>query len=637
LILDNCEHLLDSSAELSVDLLDACPRLHIVATSREAFGVPEETSYKVPALLTPEAEDFSAIDKLREIEAVQLFSERARAAAPDFQLDTGNALTVSVICRRLDGIPLALELAAARVKILTVEEIAARLDDRFRLLTGGGKSAVPHHQTLRALIDWSYEHLLNAEGLLFQRLSVFAGGWTLDAAEAVGSGDGIERWEVLDLLTRLLEKSLIEVDREGSRKIQKARYRMLETVKEYARDRLRESGREPGALRRHLEYSLSLAEEGDRGLAGADPTAWLRRLQLEHENLRVALASATQSAANADLGLRLMGVLSRYWFLSGHWNEARRLCDRLLEDPASRDEKTPPRAKVLNLAGNLAYWQGDYDRARHFHEQSLEIRRHLNDRIGISASLNNLGNVAERLGDYGEATAFYEESMAIRRELGDEAGIATALNNLGFVAEHRMEFARARACHEESLAIRRKMKDRSGEAMSLNNMGNVVYWLEDYEEARALQLKSLKINRELGDRWGMGWSLKDLARVAIKLHDYDAARSYLDEGLPLCREIGDRPGIAETLETIGMLETDLKRYRKAARLFAAAEALRAEIRVAHSPPGKRELNRYVEILRKQLGEKGLAAAQDEGRSTPIDAAIEDALGKGGDQDSRPGS
>ncbi|MBM3459804.1 MAG: tetratricopeptide repeat protein, partial [Armatimonadetes bacterium] len=451
LFLDNCEHLLDACARLADTLLRSCPRVLLLATSREPLGIAGETAFRVPSLSVPDPEGLRGAtpERLSPYESVRLFIERARQVQPGFQVTNRSAPALASVCHRLDGIPLALELAAARVRSLTVEELNQRLDQRFRLLTGGSRTALPRLQTLRALIDWSYDLLSAAEQALLCRLSVFAGGWTLDAAEQVCTGEGVEAWEVLDLLTGLADKSMVvAAEQEGA-----TRYRLLETVRQYGQDRLRERDEEAAWRDRHLAHYLALAEEAAPELTGREQAAWLVRLETEHDNLRAALEWSGETGGGAESGVRLAGALWRFWEMHGHFTEGREWLARVLDAGAG----TAPvvRAEALNGAGNLANDQGDYAAARAFHQESLAIRRGLGDRRGIAGSLNNLGNVACDQSDYGAARALLEESLAIKRELGDQRGIAGSLGNLGRTVVEQGDYAAARALQEESLAIGR--------------------------------------------------------------------------------------------------------------------------------------------------------------------------------------
>jgi len=470
LLMDNCEHLLQACADLAQTLLKQCPHLSLLTTSREALRVAGEQVYRVPSLLAPDPTQLPKEEKelaavVSEYEAPNLFVERASLQKADFTLTNQNAFAVAWVCHRLDGIPLAIELAAARVSALTVEEINTRLEHRFRLLRGGSRTALPRQQTLQATLDWSYDLLTEQERLLLGRLSVFAGGWGLEAAEAVCSEEPIVAFEVLELLASLVDRSLvIAAEREG-----KSRYRLLESIRAYAQERLQQTGEERLWRDRHLDFFLAWAEEAEPYLRGAKQAEWLERLESEQDNLRSALSWCQQDKERAEAGLRLAGFLFRFWEIRGYWSEGREYLQAALSQETA-PPKTRARANALNGAGVLAYDQGDYATAHILQEESLAIYRELGDRSGIAASLNNLGNVAKEQGDYAEARVLYEESLAILRELGDKSGIAYSLSNLGNVAWRQGDVAAARALHDESLAIRRELGDKLGIAYTLEGM-----------------------------------------------------------------------------------------------------------------------------------------------------------------------
>ena len=365
LLLDNCEHLLDGCAKLVDTLLGKLPQVRILASSREALGIGGEQSYRVPSLSLPDLKQAHTPTSVAPFEAVQLFSERAILSRPDFQITPQNAAALVSICHRLDGIPLAIELAAARVRSLSVEEINRKLDQRFRLLTGGSRTALPRQQTLRSLIDWSYDLLNASEKLLLQRVSVFAGGWTMEAAECVCIGAGVENAEVLDLMTSLADKSLVLAE-EGDGQM---RYRLLETVRQYAREKLIESGNGEALRERHRDYFLALAKQAQPKMMGIEHATWLRRLEDEHENLRAAL-DWSQMEERSDAGLQLCAALHRFWWARGYLSEGREWCIRAL-GKAGAEAQTQERADALNVAGVLAYHQGDYPAARASDEESL--------------------------------------------------------------------------------------------------------------------------------------------------------------------------------------------------------------------------------------------------------------------------
>jgi predicted ATPase/Tfp pilus assembly protein PilF len=620
LLLDNCEHLLDVCAKLADALLRQCPGVQMLASSREALGIGGEQTYRVPSLSLPDPKQAHTPVSVAPFEAVQLFTERALLARPDFQVTTQNAATLASICYRLDGIPLAIELAAARVRLLSVEEINHKLDQRFRLLTGGSRTALPRQQTLRSLIDWSYNLLHDAEQLLLQRLSVFAGGWTLAAAEQICAGEGVEDWEALDLLTSLADKSLVVVEQNDGH----SRYRLLETVRQYARERLLESGGGEAVRVRHRDYFLTLAEEAEPKLLAAEQAEWLRRLEEEHENLRAGL-DWSLAEAESGVGLRLCGALYRFWWARGYLSEGRKWCARILAKEGSA-ERTLERAKALHGAGALGYHQGDYPGARALGEESLAIRRQLGDRKGIAASLNNLGLVACDQGDYPAARALYEESLAIKRELGDRVGIANSLNNLGNVAYDQAELAFARALYEESLTIARELGDREGVARVLGNLGNVAMHQRDFASAQALHEESLTIKRELGHRQRIAGSLNSLGNLALDQSDFVSARALYQEGLAIGHELGDRRGIAESLEGLAAMLVALGSSLRAARIWGAAERLRTEVGAPLSPKDRPRYDRRVEAARAAPGDAAwFDHAWQEGRALTLEQAIALAL------------
>src|SRR5258706_5329523 len=513
LVLDNAEHLIGACAQVSESLLQRCPRLVILVTSRERLGINGWQTSRGPSLAVPDEEGDTTPESIAAHESTRLFIERARLQQPQFAITARNAGAIASICRRLDGIALAIELAAPGVRTHSIEELCHRLDKRFELLAEGSRTALPRHRTLRSLIDWSYELLRDDEKTMLQRVSVFAGGWTLDAAEEVCANDVVGKNEVLGLLSSLVDKSLVVPEQEDAQ----TRYRLLETVRQYARDRLEDTGGRAAVRVRHRDYYLSLAEEADPKLRGAEQAEWLRRLEDEHENLRAGLEWSLAEAGSKG-GLRLCGAVQRVWLTPGHFSEGRQWCTRVL-CKAGADERTRERASVLYAASVLSYHQGDYPAARALQEESLAICRELGDRFGIASSLNSLGNMAFNQGDYPAARTLHEESLAIRRELGDRSGSAGSLNNLGLAARNQGDYPAARALLEESLAIHRELGDRFGIATSLSNLGNVVLNQGDHRAARALLEESLAIRRELGDRFGIPYSLEGLAAVVASQRD----------------------------------------------------------------------------------------------------------------------
>ncbi|WP_394793811.1 ATP-binding protein [Armatimonas sp.] len=580
LVLDNCEHVLEAAARLTDTLIKTCPHLRILASSREALGITGESTYRVPSLSLPQPSKTYTAESLSHFEAVRLFIERAVAAKEDFTVTNQNAPALASVCYRLDGIPLAIELAAARVRAMPIEQIEERLDNRFRLLTGGSRTALPRQQTLRALIDWSYDLLEKSQQVLLCHLAVFAGGWTLRAAEAVCASEELESWEILDLLTLLVDKSLVTYEeREGN-----ARYRLLETVRQYARDRLLDSGLGEAARDQHRDYFLALAKEAEQKLVGPEQGSWYALLEREHDNLRVALEFCLTDSNTVALGQALAGALGKFWLVRGHLTEGREWYDRMLEQPGG-EARTRARADALHGAATLAATQNDYDVAESYNRQSLEIRREIGDKKGIGGSLNNLGNAAFFQGDHDTARAFHEESLAIKREIGDQSGISISLNNLGNIAHQQGDFAAAKLFHEESLAIKQTLGDRNGIASSLLNLANVAMRQDDNATARGYYQQSLRTRSEIGDKNGMVICLDFFANLC------------LSEGKP----------------------------HQAAVLWGAAQALRDEIGSAVPTSIQKGHDHHLAETRKALGDAAFEAAYAQGRALTQEQAIVKAM------------
>jgi tetratricopeptide (TPR) repeat protein len=460
--------------------------------------------------------------------------------------------------------PLAIELAAARVGVLTVEAIAARLDDRFRLLSAGNRAVVPRQQTLRSTMDWSYNLLSDAEQVLLCRLAVFAAGWTLAAAEAIAADERVDVTDVLDLLGALVAKSLVQATEQDG----ETRYGLLETVREYARDRLRALGEESIVRARHAGWYCDLAQTAAQHLRAADQMAWLERLEAEHDNLRAALTWALESRAT-EQGLRLAASLARFWGTRGHLSEGRRWLARLLAVGAD----VPPlvRAAAARESALLATYQGDHAQAATLLAESLTVCRALADTPGVIATLERLADLTYREGDYVRAEALFEESLALARQEHDRAAIAYALNGLGNVANERGEYALAAARYQESLGLRRAMGDVRSITITLNNMGNLAYAQHDFDRAAALHEENIAVRRALGDRLALATALGNLAKARKAQGDLARARAHLEEALILAREVASRRTIADTLTYLADLRLEQGDLRGAAD--SAAEAL----------------------------------------------------------------
>lgn len=569
LVMDNCEHIVEACAHLLEALLQSCPNVQIVATSREVVDIPGETIWLVPSLSLPKNElqvessklPVGSIDSnnmqpsicsfqpatLLESEAAQLFVERAVAESPQFALTAQNAAAIITICNRLDGIPLALELAAARMKILTAEQLAARLDDAFHLLSGNRRLALPRHQTLRATIDWSYNLLDHTEQTLLRRLALFSGGFTLPASEAVCSGAGIAPTEILDLLSRLVEKSLVQViqlEQDGE-----ARYRMLETIRQYAREKLQASGELDEVALRHRDWCLAFAEQVETKLYGDEQTSWVQRLEAEHDNVRTAL-QWTHEHSDIAAGLRFVGALSSFWDIRGYWSERQTWLGAFLQrQPADHEDRQVRvlRAKVLAKAGYLAGQQGDATRALNLLQESLQIYRSLDDKPGIAYVLWTLGWILRNQGATEQAIAYSQEGLKLYRALDDTLGIARVLNILGSLAWYLGDNTAATAYYQESLSLFQSLGDQSDIALVYSMLGHMERDRGNYDQAIAYYLEDLALNRAIGEKTGTAWALNYLGCVTSLAGDAVQAWSYLEESLPALREVGERRGVAVAL------------------------------------------------------------------------------------------
>jgi non-specific serine/threonine protein kinase len=580
LVLDNCEHLVAACAELAEALLHAGPRLQLLATSREALGLPGETVYRVPSLAVPDLGRLSSVERLGQIDAVRLFVERAAAVRPGFAVTEEIVPALAQICLRLDGIPLALELAAARVRVISPAHIAARLDDRFRLLTSGSRTALPRQQTLRAALDWSYELLSEPQRRLLRRLAVFAGGFALEAAEAVCPGAGLDQAELLELLCQLVDKSLVGLE-EGAPG--EARYRILETVRQYSGEKLTAAPEAAGVRERHRDWYLALAEQAERELTGPEQAAWLKQLGREHDNLRAALGWSMERA-EVEMALRLSGALARYWWRAGHFTEGLRWLEAALA--RSHGMHSSARAKALTGAGVLA----------------------------------------RRRGQYGQAAAWLDESLALNRALADIRGTAAALLIRGIVAADQEDYAAARQLFEESLALSGAAGDKGSVGLALNYLGEVARLQGNYVAARSLYDRSLAIQRSNGDRRSTAACLSNLAHVARAEGDLRRATALITECFGLFRELGARDlGITEGLEILAAVAAACGRPERAARLLGAAEALRVTTCAPVVPAERATHDRDVAALHAALDASNFAAEWAVGQSLSSDEAITYAL------------
>jgi predicted ATPase/class 3 adenylate cyclase len=546
LLFDNCEHLVDACARLADDLLRGCPEVKILASSREALGLTGEVAFRVPPLSLPDSRHVPPRERLAEYEAIRLFVDRAMAVKPDFTLTDDTAAAVVQICRRLDGIPLAIELAAARVRTLSVQQITAHLDERFRLLTGGSRTALPRHQTLRGLIDWSYGLLSEAERELFRRVSVFVGGWTLEASVAVCAGADADRYDIVELLGRLVDKSLCLIDGEGS----DPRYRLLETIRQYGFEKLAETSEGQVVRARHRDFYLGFAEDAEPRLQGPEQVAWLQRLEADHDNLRAALRWSLD-CDETEAALRLGSALALFWDTHGYVREGREWLDELLA--RARERPTPTvtarraLAKVLDAASRTRARWSEFPQATEFLTQGLAVWRELGDKRGIAEALNNLAVGATQSGDRVRARVLVAESLALFRELSDKRGTAHALNNLAEILRGDGDLPRARALFEESVPLFEAIEDRRGLSHALDNLGGLLSTQGDYGAAEALYSKSLRLAEELGDNHAIATALRSLGGVAHHRGDQARARRCYEDSVARFREMSDGFCLAKSL------------------------------------------------------------------------------------------
>ena len=578
LIIDNFEHLLPA-ATVVADLLAASAGPEVLVTSRAPLHLRGEQEYPVPPLQLPRATRLPSLEKLAKVEAVALFIQRAQAVRPDFVLDADNARAVAEICTRLDGLPLAIELAAARVKLLPPQALLSRLERQLLVLTGGARDLPARQRTLRDTIAWSHDLLASDEQALFRQLAVFAGGATLEAVEAVANPDG--QLDVFAGLTELVDHSLL---RQTEEMAGEPRFWMLETIRAFGLEQLIPSGDEPEIRRRHLAWCLDLARRAEPELTGGAQQHWFACLQTEHDNLRAALAWAV-SEHDAEAAQGLGGALYRFWATQGYYEEGRRWLETALA--LAPGVRSTTRGHALLGAGVMAFFQGEYDRAEALWRESLALFRDLGETTGIAYSYGNLGLVADAQGDYERAVASYEEALTLFRQLDDRTYIAYMLHNLGLIAYFQGHHARATALYEESLALVRALQDQNSIAMTLGNLGLVAFVQGDYDRALALQREALTLGRHLTNK----------------------------------------PWLARGIEHFALIAAATGAARRAAQLFGAAAALRAQFN-ATLPPNDREFNaRYIAEATALLGSEEFAAAWAKGQAMSVDEAIAYALGE----------
>jgi len=614
LVLDNCEHLIQPIVDITHLIMRRCPEVQVLATSREALGMPGESLMAVPSMSLPSADAQGAAGSLQESDAVRLFVDRARTVLPAFELTDAVTAAVVQICRRLDGIPLAVELAASRIRSLPPAQIAARLDDRFRLLTGGSRTALPRHRTLRAAMDWSFELLSEPEQVLFPRLAVFAGSFSIEGAEAVCSDDVVVKEDVVDLLGHLVDRSLLVTDESDA----EARYRMLETIRDYAQERLADSGEAPATFSRHRDWFVDLVERARPAFfSGPVQAEWVARLASDQDNLRAALRWAHEDPNGADAELGLASGLWRFWEVRGDLAEGSEWLERALSRLGG--EVSVRRASALTGAGVLAAHRGDYAAAAAFHEASLLLNRELERPLAVAAACSNLASIASEQGDLERARTLYAEAITLAREGGDPQGAAFSQINLADLTARVGEEAEADRLYAETIDTFERSGDQWGVAHASTRMAVAARRRGDFETASRRYGDALVIHRQTGDRHAEARVLASLGDVAAQEGSVERAESLYQESLSLRDDLGDRVGVATVLERLAGVADD--RPARAAFLLGAAGAIRESVGAPLSAAALAQVDQFLAGLNDGIGPAAVAAALDDGRRASRSQAV----------------
>jgi predicted ATPase/class 3 adenylate cyclase len=615
LVLDNFEHVLAAGPTVS-QLLSACPSLTVLTTSRAVLRLAAEHEYAVPPLSVPDPAHLSSLEEVARSESVTLFVERSRAIKPDFNLTGENAAAVVAICRRLDGLPLAIELAAARIRLLSPDALFERLTRRLRVLTGGARDLPERQQTLRGAIDWSYDLLDPAEQRLFAALSVFAGGCTLEAAEMVCGGERRRDIDVFEGVESLVEKSLL-------RRVEQAdepRFVMLETIREYATECLDASGEAEELRERHARTFLGLAEKAEPAFRRSDEETWAARLELDHDNFRAALARLL-TAEDSELALRLSSALQEFWFAHGHLTEGRRWLEASLARSA---RSSPARAKTLAKAGLQALSQGDFAAARVFLAEGVDMARAVGPAATVADALYGLAVLADIRGDPSAAQSLLEEALALYRKLEDTFGVGASLNELAAVVLGQGDLQRAEELYGAALTVARQLGQKRAIGWQLNNLACVAHDRGDYPRARELLNEALEAYRETGDKYHTASALAELGMVTHRLQDHAGSEALMQESLTLLRELNDQVSFAQWLEMQASMAALEGRPERAARLLGSAAGVRD---AAGAPLQAGEEARHehdLEGARASLGE-GWSHHWERGKAMRLEEAVEYAV------------
>jgi non-specific serine/threonine protein kinase len=664
IVLDNCEHLVSECAQVAAQLLSKCAGLDIIATSRESLGIEGEILYRVPPLAVPSADTVSDLEYLSDFEAVRLFVERARAVSLGFKLSMENIQAVALICRRLDGIPLAIELAAARTKLLAPEHIAARLDDRFALLTNGSRIALPRHQTLRAAIDWSYDPLPETARLLLARLSVFAGGFGMGAAEAVCSDNFLDSSATLVELSRLVDRSLIQVEQ----KSEDERFFMLETIRQYADEKLQAAGEKERFRDRHLQHYMKMARDLEPALTSFARETGLNRLEVEYDNLHAALVWAKESGRRREMS-SMAGDLAWFWNLRGYLSEGLDWLSNASSDTGIFDAPagSVDQAKVLYGKALIADTQGAHTQARAWLEECVELwrglgiegKRHLalalallgdavralgvpvvarkfieeaetffraeRDEWGLAYTLGILGWVIRDLGDFEKARALVKESVTIWRVMGDNRGLGNAFHVLGAIAYRAGDYAEASSYFSQAATIRQEMADRAAASYSLQNLGITTLNQGNHVKAKELFEMSSTLAREMGMKGNLTTAIHYFGYLAMFTGDLQAADSFFRQSLSLTQEWGPKWISGMDVAGLGGVAAMRNQHERAARLWGAGEEHMRAVASFMDDADRNFFERTVAKSRKALGEIEFQAALSRGRAMDLTQAIDLAL------------
>jgi predicted ATPase/class 3 adenylate cyclase/DNA-binding XRE family transcriptional regulator len=622
LLFDNCEHLISACAQVAGIVLQACPHIQVLATSREPLGIPGEHQYYVPTLTTPQIDTELFVEHLSRTEAVRVFIDRAVMVRPAFKLTKANALAVAQICCRLDGIPLAIELAAAHVKGLSVDQIAERLEDGFSLLNVGNRTALQRHQTLRATIDWSYNLLSEKERILFSRLSVFAGGWTVESATEVCLVVEIEERDILHLLINLFDKSLVILEEQGG----KTRYRFLETIRQYALEKLAESGAERLVRNRHLDFFIYFAEEAERNYRGDQQFFWSDVMERERDNFRAALAYVLHTD-QVEAALRLIAAAFWLWFFQGPWSEGQIWTESVLARASNLNTKTG--ARVLLALGLLHFAQSDYSAATASLKKSLAIWQELGDPWWSAFVLGFLG-LAQRPQDLQTASHSFEESLRLATETGEDWILAFALWNSGENALYKHSLADAESMLDQSLALGQALGDRMLQNEALRALGEVHEAKQEYGKAVHLYSESLAIVQELRDITNVSHLYFNVGRALQLAGDNAGAKRYFLDALRQSRQLGKKAGEVRALAGLGVVAAADGDAERAVTLLMASRVLFAKLGLNFPSTQSAWLERHLESARVQLGEEKFAAIAKQAQPISLDQAVQFALGNRAD-------